>query len=116
MFYAKMLMLRFQLQLMQSCRWETGLQRRPGPRVAGYAVDHGIFAHCHACAFGGLRSKKTSFLSNRSDISLMQLFCEDVEPHHHEPWAILLRAASQQQWKLSIKVVCVISLCAFWIQ
>ena len=45
-----------------------------------------MFAHCHACAFGGLRSKKTSFLSNRSDISLMQLFCEDVEPHHHEPW------------------------------
>ena len=52
----------------------------------GYAVDHGLFAHCHACAFGGLRPKKTSFLSNRSDISLMQLFCEDVEPHHHEPW------------------------------
>ena len=51
-----------------------------------YAVEHGTFAHCHACAFGGARPKKTSFLSNKSSISLMQRFCEDVEPHVHEPW------------------------------
>ena len=51
-----------------------------------YAVEHGTFAHCHACAFGGARPKKTSFLSNKSSISMMQRFCEDVEPHTHEPW------------------------------
>eukprot|EP00435_Cladocopium_sp_Y103_P038385 s723_g10.t1 len=51
-----------------------------------YAVQHGTFAHCHACAFGSTRPKKTSFLSNMKCISLMQLFCEDVPPHEHEPW------------------------------
>ena len=51
-----------------------------------YAVEHGTFAHCHACAFVGARPKKTSFLSKKSSISLMQRFCEDVEPHVHEPW------------------------------
>jgi len=51
-----------------------------------YAIEHGTFAHCHACAFGGSRQKKTSFLSNRKNILMMQLFWEDVEPHEHEPW------------------------------
>ena len=51
-----------------------------------YAVSRGSFAHCHACAFGSLRAKKTSFLSNRPGISSMQVFCEDVDPHEHAPW------------------------------
>ena len=51
-----------------------------------YAVSHGNFAHCHACAFGSSRAKKTSFLSNRPGISSMQVFCEDVAPHEHAPW------------------------------
>ena len=51
-----------------------------------FAVGHGIFAHCHACAFGGTRPKKTSFLSNKRNILMMQLQCEDVAPHEHEPW------------------------------
>eukprot|EP00435_Cladocopium_sp_Y103_P066897 s26_g29.t1 len=51
-----------------------------------YAVQHGTFAHCHACAFGSTRPKKTSFLSNMQCISMMQLFCEDAPPHEHEPW------------------------------
>ena len=51
-----------------------------------FAVEHGIFAHCHACAFGGTRPKKTSFLSNKRNILMMQLQCEDVAPHEHEPW------------------------------
>ena len=51
-----------------------------------YAVRKGTFAHCHACAFGGTRPKKTSFLSNRKAVGLMQKFCDDVEPHTHEPW------------------------------
>ena len=50
------------------------------------AVQKGTFAHCHACAFGGTRPKKTSFLSNRKAVGLMQKFCDDVEPHTHEPW------------------------------
>ena len=51
-----------------------------------FAVEHGVFAHCHACAFGGTRPKKTSFLSNKQNIAMMQLQCEDVAPHEHEPW------------------------------
>ena len=31
-------------------------------RYFAYAVEHGFFAHCHACAFGSTRDKKTSFL------------------------------------------------------
>ena len=53
-----------------------------------YAVAHGHFAHCHACAFGSERPKKTSFLSNRKNILMMQRFCEDVEPHEHAPWGV----------------------------
>ena len=53
-----------------------------------YAVQHGYFAHCHACAYGSSRPKKTSFLSNRSGIHMMQKFCGDVEPHEHAPWGI----------------------------
>lgn len=44
------------------------------------------FAHCHACAFGSTRKKKTSFLSNDPDIRIMQRFCEEAPPHDHEPW------------------------------
>ena len=51
-----------------------------------YAVAHGYFAHCHACAFGSERAKKTFFLSNRKNIHMMQRFCDDVEPHEHAPW------------------------------
>ena len=51
-----------------------------------YAVAHGYFAHCHACAFGSERAKKTSFLSNRKNIHMMQRFCNDVEPHEHAQW------------------------------
>ena len=47
-------------------------------------LKHGLFAHCHACAFGGNRQKKT-FLS-KQNIIMMQLFCQDVAQHEHEPW------------------------------
>ena len=53
-----------------------------------YAVQHGYFAHCHACAYGSSRPKKTSFSSNRSGIQVMQKFCEDVAPHEHAPWGV----------------------------
>lgn len=53
-----------------------------------YAVEHGHFANCHACAFGSKRDKKTSFLSSNPKIAVMQLFGHDVEPHDHEPWRI----------------------------
>ena len=51
-------------------------------------MAHGHFAHCHACAFGSERPKKTSFLSNRKNILMMQRFCEDVESHEHAPWGV----------------------------
>ena len=51
-----------------------------------YARQRGTFAHCHACAFGSSRDKKTSFLSNRPGIKCMQKFCHDVPPHEHVPW------------------------------
>ena len=53
-----------------------------------YAVRHGYFAHCQACAYGSSRPKKTSFLSNKAGIQVMQKFCEDVEPHEHAPWGL----------------------------
>lgn len=49
------------------------------------AVKNGYFAHCHACAWG---KKKTSFLSNRPNISIMEKFCEDVPPHQHDSWGV----------------------------
>ena len=52
------------------------------------AVENGYFAHCHACAWGSSRKKKTSFLSNRPNISLMEKLCEDVPPHRHEEWGV----------------------------
>lgn len=51
-----------------------------------YAVQHGTFAHCHACAFGSDRMKKTSFLSNKEEILVMNKFCDDVAPHEHKEW------------------------------
>ena len=55
-----------------------------------FAVRHGYFANCHACAWGSSRAKKTSFLSNKRNIMMMERFCEDVPPHEHEPWGIAL--------------------------
>ena len=53
-----------------------------------YAVRNGYFANCHACAWGSTRAKKTSFLSNKRNILMMEKFCHDVPPHDHEPWGI----------------------------
>ena len=53
-----------------------------------YAVQHGCFAHCQTCAWGSSRPKKTSFLSNKRSILMMERFCQDVPPHEHEPWGL----------------------------
>ena len=53
-----------------------------------YAVQHGFLAHCQACAWESSRPKKTSFLSNKRSILMMERFCEDVPPHEHEPWGL----------------------------
>lgn len=81
-----------------------------------FAVEHGFFAHCHACASGGTRPKKTSFLSNKRNISLMQLFCEDVEPHHLEPWGTHSPRVLPLLWRPSILLACASSWFAFWMR
>ena len=59
-----------------------------GAEIFKFAVRHGYFAHCHACAWGSSRSKKTSFLSNKRNILMMVRFCEDDPPHENEPWGL----------------------------
>ena len=49
-----------------------------------YALAHGVFAHCQACAFGSGRAKRTSFLCSHGAIGHMSRVCPGCKVH--EPW------------------------------
>ena len=51
-----------------------------------YALAHGIFAHCQACAFGSGRDKRTSFLCSHHAIDHMARMCPGCSMH--EPWGV----------------------------
>ena len=45
-----------------------------------------FFVDLHACMFGGLRRKRTSFLTNESKFQALQIFCDGS--HEHAAWGI----------------------------
>ena len=50
-----------------------------------FAVVHGEWIHCHACAFGGTRKKLTTFLvSDAATFQPLARLCPG--DHEHEPW------------------------------
>ena len=50
-----------------------------------FAVVHGEWVHCHACAFGGTRKKLTTFLvSDATLYNSLERFCPG--DHEHEGW------------------------------
>ena len=50
-----------------------------------FAVVHGDWVHCHACAFGSTRKKLTSFLVSEFNLfRSLERFCPG--DHEHEPW------------------------------
>ena len=50
-----------------------------------FAVVHGDWVHCHACAFGSTRKKLTTFLvSDATLYAALERFCPGN--HEHEPW------------------------------
>ena len=51
-----------------------------------YALAHGIFAHCQACAFGSGRDKRTSFLCSHSAIAHISRMCPGCSVR--EPWGV----------------------------
>ena len=51
-----------------------------------YALAHGVFAHCQACAFGSGRDKRTSFLCSHSAIDHMSRVCPGCSVR--EPWGV----------------------------
>ena len=46
-----------------------------------YAIAHGHFVHLHACAYGGERKKKTSFLCSEAEFMVLEKFCDGTHPH-----------------------------------
>ena len=50
-----------------------------------FAIAHGEWVDCHACAFGSTRKKLTTFLVSDGDLyKPLQRFCPG--DHEHEPW------------------------------
>ena len=50
-----------------------------------FAVVHGEWIHCHACAFGGTQKKLTTFLvSDAATFQPLERLCQG--DHEHEPW------------------------------
>ena len=49
-----------------------------------FALAHGHFVCLHACAYGGERKKKTSFLCSDDAFSALEKFCDGSHPH--KPW------------------------------
>ena len=50
-----------------------------------YALAHGVFAHCQACAFGSGRDKRTSFLCSHNAIERMSRMCPGCKVHEPYP-------------------------------
>ena len=46
-----------------------------------FAIAHGHFVHLHACAYGGERKKKTSFLCSEAEFMVLEKFCDGTHPH-----------------------------------
>ena len=50
-----------------------------------FAIIHGAWINCHACAFGSTRKKLTTFLVSDANLyESLQQFCPGN--HEHEPW------------------------------
>ena len=50
-----------------------------------FAIIHGAWINCHACAFGSTRKKLTTFLVSEANLyKSLQQFCPGN--HEHEPW------------------------------
>lgn len=45
-----------------------------------------FFIHLHACMFRGMRKKKTSLLTNKTEFQALSVFCDGS--HEHAPWGI----------------------------
>ena len=52
-----------------------------------FAIVHGAWIDCHACAFGSTRKKLTTFLVSDAELyQPLQKFCPGN--HEHEPWGV----------------------------